>query len=37
MDILAIPMEENDAEATTIGDYLRKLLVLVWVEGEVVK
>lgn len=34
MDILNLPMLENDAGAATIGDYLRELLKLVWLEGE---
>ena len=35
-DILNIPMnpDENDAEASTIGEYLQKLLILLWEEGE---
>jgi len=33
-EILAIKMQENDAEASTIGDYLKKLLEAVWREGE---
>lgn len=34
MNILEIPMQENDAEAETIGDYFRALLKAVWAEGE---
>lgn len=34
-DVLNIKMREgNDAEATTIGDYLVKLLTEIWREGE---
>src|SRR5678815_5011153 len=33
-EILALPMQENDAEAATIRDYLVKLLTAVWTEGE---
>lgn len=32
--ILAIPMRENDAEATNIRGYLVALAEQVWVEGE---
>jgi hypothetical protein len=32
--ILALPMDANDAGATTIGDYLRKLSSEVWRENE---
>jgi hypothetical protein len=32
--ILAVPMDENDAGAATIGDYLSKLLLELWREGE---
>jgi hypothetical protein len=32
--VLSCPMEENDAEAKTVGDYLRKLLKLVWHDEE---
>lgn len=32
--ILAVPMGENDADATTVRDYLIKLLAKVWAEGE---
>lgn len=28
--VLALPMEDNEAEATTIGDYLTKLLAVMW-------
>lgn len=34
MNILEIKMQENDANAETIGEYLRLLLHAVWVEGE---
>lgn len=34
MDILEIPMQENDAKAATVGDYFRALLKTLWVEGE---
>lgn len=33
-DVLKFPMQENDAGATTIGDYLRRLLKTLWEEGE---
>lgn len=33
-EILDIPMEENDADAATIRDYLKLLLVTVWQEEE---
>jgi hypothetical protein len=33
-EILAVPMGDNDAGATTVGDYLAKLLLDVWREGE---
>jgi hypothetical protein len=32
--VLACPMEPNDADATTVGHYLLKLLAMVWDEGE---
>jgi hypothetical protein len=32
VDILSIPMEENDAKASTIGEYLVTLLATVWEE-----
>jgi len=32
--ILNLPMQENDAEAKTIRDYLKELLKELWVEGE---
>ena len=34
MDILSIPMEKNDANASTIGEYLITLLSTVWEEEE---
>jgi hypothetical protein len=34
MDILNIKMQENDADAETIGQYLKALLAKVWDEGE---
>lgn len=34
MNILEIPMQENDAKAKTIADYLRALLRQLWEEGE---
>lgn len=34
MNILEVPMQPNDADAKTIGDYLRALLLAVWTEGE---
>lgn len=33
-EILDIKMQTNDADATTIGNYLVKLLVTLWIEGE---
>jgi hypothetical protein len=33
-EILAVPMGDNDADAATVGDYLGKLLLEVWREGE---
>lgn len=33
-DVLNVPMQPNDADAATIGDYLVKLLVTLWQEGE---
>lgn len=33
-EILAVPMGENDAHATTIGGYLCGLLLDLWREGE---
>jgi hypothetical protein len=32
--VLACPMRKNDADAVTVGDYLIKLLALVWQDGE---
>jgi hypothetical protein len=32
--VLAAPMEKNDAEAASVGDYLIRLLTGVWEEGE---
>lgn len=32
--ILALPMEENDANASTLGDYLSALAQTCWIEGE---
>lgn len=32
--ILALPMQDNDADAATIRDYLVALLVEVWADGE---
>lgn len=34
MNVVDCPMEPNDAEAETIGDYLRALLLELWYEGE---
>lgn len=34
MNILDLPMEENDAKAATIRDYLKALLQTVWGEEE---
>jgi hypothetical protein len=33
-DILNLPMQENDASADTIGDYLQELLSSLWEEGD---
>lgn len=33
-EILDLPMEENDAGAATIRDYLKALLRVLWREGE---
>lgn len=33
-DILALPMRENDAGATTVRGYLVELLAALWQEGE---
>lgn len=33
-DYVNIPMQENDAAAKTIGDYLKKLLLTLWDEEE---
>lgn len=33
-EILAVPMGKNDAGAATVGDYLGKLLLDLWREGE---
>ena len=32
--VLKLPMQENDADATTVGDYLRRLLKTLWMAGE---
>ena len=32
--ILDLPMQENDAAASTVRDYLQRLLRGVWIEGE---
>jgi len=32
--ILSIPMQENDASAETVKDYLIKLMLVLWEEGE---
>ena len=34
MNVLDIPMGPNDANAATIRDYLKKLLFVLWCEGE---
>lgn len=34
MELFKIPMQENDADAATIGEYFKKLLYNVWDEGE---
>lgn len=33
-EVLALPMGANDADAETIGGYLRALLLELWTEGE---
>lgn len=33
-NVLKLPMQENGAGATTVGDYLRRLLKTLWEEGE---
>lgn len=33
-EILDLPMQENDASADTIGNYLKELLSSLWEEGE---
>lgn len=33
-EVLACAMQANEAEAETIGDYLRALLLELWYEGE---
>ncbi len=33
-EVLAAPMETNDADAATVGEYFKALLRMVWVEGE---
>jgi len=33
-EILDLPMNVNDAGATTLRDYFKKLLLSLWVEGE---
>ena len=33
-EILALPMTENDADAQTVGDYLRRLLLTLWDEED---
>lgn len=33
-NVLKLPMQENDAGAATVGDYLRSLLRTLWSEGE---
>jgi hypothetical protein len=34
MSILDIPMGENDADAATVEDYLKTLLIKLWEDGE---
>lgn len=34
MSILDTPMQENDADAATIRDYLKALLLRLWEQGE---
>lgn len=34
MEILNLPMEQNDADAETIRDYLKALLTELWIEEE---
>jgi len=33
-EILALPMRPNDAEATTVGEYLVELLSVIWDDGD---
>jgi len=33
-DYMNIPMSENDADAKTIGEYFKKLLITLWRDGE---
>lgn len=33
-DVLSFPMEDNDADAGTVGHYLYSLLWMVWQHGE---
>lgn len=33
-EILDLPMEDNDADAKTIGDYFHHVAFQVWVQGE---
>lgn len=32
--VLDVPMQENDAKAATVRDYLKTLLLALWKEGE---
>ncbi len=34
MTIFDIPMQANDADATTVGDYLRALLKYIWTKND---
>lgn len=34
MNILEIKLKQNDANAETIGDYLKKLLIKLWIDEE---
>lgn len=33
-EILSLPMDDNDADAATVGDYFVKLLISLWKQGE---
>ncbi len=34
VDILSLPMGKNDAEAPTVGEYLKALLLALWEQNE---